>query len=503
MSNHSSRECLLEIQGISKTFPGVNALQNVHFSLRRGEVVALVGENGAGKSTLMKILTGVYRRDAHSGTILLDGRSVDYGEPMESKRDGIVMIFQELSLVMDITVAENVFLGSLPMRGKSCIVNRKELYRQCREILQEVGCDVSPKAIVRTLPIAQQQMIEIARASALGAKIVIFDEPTSSLTSKETELLFKNIERLKGKGVGIIYISHKMDEIFRISDRITVLRDGKISKNFITAETDINAVVSAMIGRSLTDFFHKNHAVKGEEVLRVEHLSSKGVFEDISFTIRKGEVVGLYGLVGAGRTEIAETIFGIRKKTSGDIYLHNKRLELKSSADAVRHNICLVPEDRKNQGLILRASCRDNIALAKLPRLASKLGFIPDKRLDEIYNLYHDKLGIASPSGAQRVLYLSGGNQQKIVIGKWLSLMPDLLILDEPTRGIDVGSKSEIHKLIASLAEQGMAVLVISSEMPEIIGISDRIITISNGYKTAELEAEEISEKNLIHAIHA
>lgn len=482
----SKRECLLKMKGVSKTFPGVNALKKVDFQLDRGEVVALVGENGAGKSTLMKILTGVYSKDAGDGTIIYDGREVEYKEPMDSKRDGIVMIFQELSLVQDVSVAENVFLGSLPLIGKTKIVDRKKLYARCREILYDIGCDVSPKAIVRTLPIAQQQMIEIARASALGAKIVIFDEPTSSLTSKETELLFKNIRSLKERGVGIIYISHKMDEIFRIADRITVLRDGQVSRNLMTAETNLEEVVSAMVGRSLTEFFHKNHAQKGEEVLRVEHLSLKGIFEDISFSIRRGEVVGLYGLVGAGRTEIVGTIFGIRKKTGGEIYLNGERLNCRSAADAVKKNICLVPEDRKNQGLILRASCRENIALAKLPRIANKFGFVNRKQLDEIYRVYQNRLAIASPGPDQSVLYLSGGNQQKIVIGKWLSLMPDLLILDEPTRGIDVGSKSEIHRLTANLAEQGMAILVISGEMPEIMGISDRIIAIANGRKTAE-----------------
>ena len=496
------QDMLLEIKHISKSFPGVKALQKVNLTLRRGEVLALVGENGAGKSTLMKILTGVYQRDSGEGDIVYDGKSVAYKGPQESKNDGIVMIFQELSLVMDVTVAENVYLGSLPYYGRSSIVNHKKLYADTKAILEESGCAVSPRAIVRTLPIAQQQMVEIARASALGAHIVIFDEPTSSLTAAETELLFQNIERLKARGVGIIYISHKMDEIFRISDRITVLRDGQNSCELVTGQTDMDQVVQAMIGRNLTDFFYKNKAQKGRETLRVEKLTLNGVFSDISFSVRKGEVVGLYGLVGAGRTEIVETIFGVREKSAGEIYLNGEKVHIRNSSDAVKHGICLVPENRKEQGLVLRASCRDNIGLAKLPQLTNTIGVVDDKEVDGLYESYRKKLQIASPSPNQKVLYLSGGNQQKIVIAKWLSLVPDLLILDEPTRGIDVGFKSEIHKLTAQLAEQGMAVIVISSEMPEIMGVSDRIITIANGKMTAELTGEEITEGNLIKAIH-
>ena len=492
---------VLEMKNISKTFPGVKALQNVNMKLNKGEVLALVGENGAGKSTLMKILTGVYQMDQGSGEIIYLGKNVAYKEPLESKRDGIVMIYQELSLVMDITVAENIFLGSLPYKGKTPIVDHKKLYADTKAILEENGCNVSPKAIVRTLPIAQQQMVEIARATALGANIVVFDEPTSSLTEAETQNLFANIERLKNKGVSIVYISHKMNELFQISDRITVLRDGKNSKDFVTANTDVNEVVESMIGRSLTEFFYKNNAEKTDEVLRVDNLSLAGVFSDISFAVRKGEVLGLYGLVGAGRTEIVETIFGIRNKTGGDIHFNGKPTKIKSSADAVRLGICLVSENRKEQGLVLRASCRDNIALAKLPWLKNSIGFIDSKEVSKLYDTYKETLSIASPSPDQRVLYLSGGNQQKVVIAKWLALVPDLLILDEPTRGIDVGSKSEIHKLTASLAEKGMAVIVISSEMPEIMGISDRIITIANGRKTAEFSGDDITESNLMNAI--
>lgn len=494
----SKNEFVLQMQNINKSFPGVKALNGACLDLHYGEVLALCGENGAGKSTLMKCLSGVYQPDPDSGEILYQGKPVRYTNPNDAKKDGIVLIFQELSLVMDLSVAENIYLGSLPMKHGR--VDWKKLYSDAQAVLDKLGCPASPKDVISTLPIAQQQMVEIARGIALGAKVLILDEPTSSLTEREKNYLFEIIRTLKAEGVGIVYISHKMDEIFEISDRVLVFRDGQPTGQFVTKEIGLDDIVQAMIGRTLDGYFHKCTAEPGEEVLRVENLSLRGVYKDISFHVRRREVVGFYGLVGAGRSEIMETIFGVRRPDAGDIYINGKKSSIRTSVDAVKNKIGFVTENRKEQGLVLDKSCRENIALAKLPWI-SKGGFVDDKATYDIYNEYHDKLRISSPSSEQQIVYLSGGNQQKVVIGKWLTTEPDLLILDEPTRGIDVGSKSEIHKLIADLAESGMAVIVISSEMPEIMGVSNRIYTIAQGLITGELTGDEITEENLIKAI--
>lgn len=496
MSN--TNEFVLEMKNINKTFPGVKALNGACLDLRYGEVLALCGENGAGKSTLMKCLSGVYQPDADSGEILYQGKAVHYNSPIEAKKDGIVLIFQELSLVMDLSVAENIYLGSLPMKHGR--VDWKKLNSDTQVVLDKLGCPASPKDTISSLPIAQQQMIEIARGIALGAKVLILDEPTSSLTEREKNYLFDIIRKLQSEGVGIVYISHKMDEIFEISDRVLVFRDGQPTGKFNTKEIVLDDIVQAMIGRTLDGYFHKCQAEPGEEVVRVEGLSLRGVYKDISFSVRRREVVGFYGLVGAGRSEIMETIFGVRKPDAGTIYMNGQKSNIRNSVDAVRNKIGFVTENRKEQGLVLDKSCRENIALAKLPWL-QKHGFVDEKVTYDIYNEYHDKMRISSPSSEQEIVYLSGGNQQKVVIGKWLTLAPDLLILDEPTRGIDVGSKSEIHKLIAELAESGMAVIVISSEMPEIMGVSNRIYTIAQGLITDEFAGDEITEENLIKAI--
>lgn len=494
----SKNEFVLQMKNINKTFPGVKALNGACLDLRYGEVLALCGENGAGKSTLMKCLSGVYQPDPDSGEILYQGKPVRYHSPIEAKNDGIVLIFQELSLVMDLSVAENIYLGSLPMkRGR---VDWKKLYADTQVVLDKLVCPASPKDAISSLPIAQQQMIEIARGIALGAKVLILDEPTSSLTEREKNYLFDIIRKLQSEGVGIVYISHKMDEIFEISNRVLVFRDGQPTGQFNTKDIVLDDIVQAMIGRTLDGYFHKCKAQPGEEVLRVEGLTLKGVYKDINFNVHRREVVGFYGLVGAGRSEIMETIFGVRKPDSGAIYMNGKLSTIRNSVDAVKNKIGFVTENRKEQGLVLDKSCRENISLAKLPWI-SKCGFVDERATHEIYKEYHDKMRISSPSSEQQIVYLSGGNQQKVVIGKWLTLEPDLLILDEPTRGIDVGSKSEIHKLIADLAESGMAVIVISSEMPEIMGVSNRIYTIAQGLITAEFQGDEITEENLIKAI--
>lgn len=493
-----SEDFILKMTNINKTFPGVKALNNAYLNLRPGEVLALCGENGAGKSTLMKILSGVYHADEGSGEIIYKGKPVRYSNPIEAKKEGIVLIFQELSLVMELSVAENMYLGSLPMKGKK--VDWKTLNADAQKVLDELECPAHPKDLISSLPIAQQQMIEIARGIALGANVLILDEPTSSLTEKEKASLFKNINRLKAQGVGMVYISHKMDEIFEISDRVLVMRDGQPTGEFDTKEIDLDVIVQSMIGRSLDNYYYKCKSNAKEEVLKVEQLSLQGYFKNISFSIHAGEVVGFYGLVGAGRTEIMETIFGIRKGDSGKVYLSGKELKVKTSVDAVKAKIGFVTENRKEQGLVLEQSCRENIALAKLPWI-SKFGFVDEKETHKIYAEYHDKMKISSPSSEQTVGNLSGGNQQKVVLGKWMAIGPKLLILDEPTRGIDIGSKSEIYKLIAEMAESGMAIIVISSEMPEVMGISNRVMTISQGILTGELTGEDISEERLMRSI--
>ena len=494
-----SNEYVLEMKNISKTFPGVKALDNAYLNLKYGEVLALCGENGAGKSTLMKVLSGVYHADPGSGEIIYQGKPVRYNSPIEAKNDGVVLIFQELSLVMELTVAENLYLGSLPKKGGR--IDWKKMNADAQKVLDELECPAKPTDVISSLPIAQQQMVEIARGIALGAKILVLDEPTSSLTEKEKDSLFKIINKLKTQGVGMVYISHKMDEIFEISDRVLVMRDGKPTGEFVTKDITLDDIVNCMIGRSLDNYYYKCKWNPKEEVLKVENLSLKGYFKDISFTVHAGEVVGFYGLVGAGRTEIMETIFGIRKADSGKIYLEGKEQKIHNSVDAVKAKIGFVTENRKEQGLVLGQSCRENMALAKLPMI-SKHGLVDNKETYNIYNFYHDKLSISSPSSETPVGNLSGGNQQKVVLGKWMTLGPKLLILDEPTRGIDVGSKSEIYKLIADMAEnEDMAVIVISSEMPEVMGISNRILTISQGNLTGELVGDEITEDSLMRAI--
>ena len=493
---NGTKEYLLQMKQIEKSFPGVKALNGAGIDVKYGEVVALCGENGAGKSTLMKCLYGSYRADA--GEILYRGKPVRFTDPEQAKEAGIILIFQELSLVMDLTVAENMFLGSQPKNGIK--LNWKKMNAAAQEVLNELHSEVKATDLIRNLPIAQQQMVEIARGIALGAQLLILDEPTSSLTEREKNNLFKVIRMLTAKGVGIIYISHKMDEIMEISDHVTVMRDGERTGDFETKDTDLDSIIKAMIGRTLDNYYTKCSARPGKEVLRVENLTVNGYFRNISFNVHEREVVGFYGLVGAGRTEIMETIFGVRKANGGKIFIDGKESAIRTSVDAVKARIALVTEHRKEQGLLLEKSCRENMALAKLPQI-SKGGFVNEGETKRIYEKYHKELQISSPSSEQNVVYLSGGNQQKVVLGKWLCMNPKLLILDEPTRGIDIGAKSEIHSLIARLAEEGMAVIVISSEMPEIIGISNRIYTIAQGRMTGELHGDEITELNLMRSI--
>ncbi|MDP3961971.1 MAG: sugar ABC transporter ATP-binding protein [Pseudorhodobacter sp.] len=488
---------VLRLEGIVKTFPGVRALDGVSFGVLPGEVHALMGENGAGKSTLMKVLGGVYQPD--EGQIVVNEARVQMSSPLDAKAKGIVFIHQELSLAEELSVAENIYLGELPRKSFGR-VDWEKLYDQTNEILERLRVGFNAKTRVGTLSIANQQMVEIARALTHDAKAVIFDEPTASLTDAEKVVLFDVIAGLKSDGVGIIYISHRMEEIFKITDRISVLRDGRYRGTLTTRDSNEDEVTQLMIGRSLDLSRHAVHHDLGSVALEVRGLTCGNLFRDINFEVRRGEVVGFYGLVGAGRTEIAETLFGLRNPSGGVILLDGQPTTIGSPADAIAKGISLVPEDRKGQGLVLGMNCKDNMTLPQVSDLTAG-PFVAEGAEVAIFNQYRDRLDIRTPGWKQLVGNLSGGNQQKIVIGKWLSMHPNILIVDEPTRGIDVGSKSEIHNLIRDLAAQGYAVIVISSEMPEVLHVSDRIIAMYGGRIMRTFTSDEVTEDNLIQAI--
>ncbi len=487
----------LRLDGIVKTFPGVRALDGVSLTVMPGEVHALMGENGAGKSTLMKVLGGIHQ--PNEGTIHIGEVPVVMTNPLQAKGRGVVFIHQELSLADELSVAENVYLGELP-RKRFGRVDWATLYDRTDRILARLKVGFDARTLVGDLSIANKQMVEIARALTVDAKVVIFDEPTASLTDAEKVVLFEVIADLRSQGVGIVYISHRMEEIFRITDRISVLRDGQYRGTLETRETTEEEVTQLMIGRALDLSRNEEHAEIGEVAIEVRGLSCGKLYSDVSFAVRRGEVVGFYGLVGAGRTEIAETLFGLRSPSAGEILLDGAPVRIDSPADAIARGISLVPEDRKAQGLVLGMNCRDNMTLPQVGDLTAGF-FVSDGAEIAIFDQYRDKLDIRTPGWRQTVGNLSGGNQQKIVIGKWLSMHPNVLIVDEPTRGIDVGSKSEIHKLIRDLARQGYAVIVISSEMPEVLHVSDRIVAMFQGRIMRTFTSEEVSEDSLVQAI--
>ena len=495
-----NKKAVLTLTNITKTFPAVVALSNVNLSIYSGEVHALMGENGAGKSTLMKVLAGTHQ--PNEGDIHLEGEKVVMASPLAAKLKGVVLVHQELSLAPDLSVAENIFLGSLPTKlfGR---VDWDKLFEDTDHILTRLKCNFKSKTLVGKLPIAKKQMVEIARALVFTPKVVVFDEPTASLSDTEKVVLFDVINELRNQDVAIVYISHRMDEIFHLSDRVSVLRDGEYRDTLFTADTNEDQVTQLMIGRSLDNKAGQEKCETGETRLEVKNLTIPSLFEDISFKLRAGEVVGMYGLIGAGRTEIAETLFGLREASSGDILLNGEKVEISAPQDAIAKGLALVPENRKEQGLVLGMNCKDNTTMPQLSNVSSLLGWLDSKQELEIYNKYEKMLEIKTPHWSQKVGNLSGGNQQKIVIGKWLSTNPQVLILDEPTRGIDVGSKAEIHRLIRELAKSGYAVLVISSEMPEVIGVSDRVIALYDGRITAEFDGATLTEDQLVQAITA
>lgn len=490
-------EYLLEMKGISKSFPGVKVLDNVQLHLSGGELLALMGENGAGKSTLMKILGGIYERD--SGTIIVKGAVQEKMTPDLASKLGIAIIHQELNLIPHLSVMENIFLGREFTYGKTGFVNWRKMRQEAKYWLDQLNIRLDPDTLVGELSVGQQQMIEIAKALSMQADILVLDEPTAALTNREIEALFQVIASLKEKGVGMIYISHRMEEIFQVSDRITVLRDGQYVGTVKTARTNMDELVKMMVGREITDRFPKIEIAQGAERLRVENLSVKGKLKGISFSVKSGEIVGVAGLMGAGRTEMAKAIFGLEHVQEGQIYVDSQPVRIRRPIDAIRAGIALVTEDRKEEGLVLSLPVRENISLPNL-RKVSSLGVLQPKAEQALSNETIQRLLIKTAGGEQIVGSLSGGNQQKVVIGKWLATQPKILILDEPTRGVDIGAKKEIYDIMNALAQSGVAILMISSELPEVLGMSDRILVMHEGRMTGEFSREEATQELIMHA---
>ncbi|RIV18726.1 sugar ABC transporter ATP-binding protein [Fibrisoma montanum] len=496
----SDRDYLLTIRGLTKTFSGVKALDNVELTVREGEVHALMGENGAGKSTLMKILMGLLSPD--SGEITLEGQALKNGSVNEAMKRGIAMIHQEIMAVPELTVAQNIFLGRETTGGLFGWLNDNRLNQQAKQLLDQIGVSIRPDTQMKYLSVAEMQMVEIARAISNDARVIIMDEPTSALSDKEVTTLFGIIRDLKQKGVAIIYISHKMDEIFTIADTITVLRDGQYIGTRPAAKLDIDTLIAMMVGRQLDSLFPESTIRTGKEVLAVRQLSRAGVFSDVSFTVHEGEVLGIAGLMGAGRTEIARAIFGLDRISSGEIRIKGQPVTIRSPQDAIQHGIGYVSEDRKGWGFVPRLSVKQNITLASLQTYASGL-LIREKSETEAATKLIADLRIKTAGPDQEVMYLSGGNQQKVVIAKVLLASPDVIILDEPTRGIDIGAKAEIYKLINQLKANGIAIVIISSELPEILGLSDRILVLTKGKQTAMLSREEATQETIMaYAMH-
>ncbi len=484
---------LLKMENIEKSFPGVHALNKCKLELVKGEIHALVGENGAGKSTLMKILTGIHSVD--SGAIYLNGEQVSFKTPKDAQVAGISMVHQELNLMNHLTIAQNIFIGR---ESKGLMVNDKTINQRAEELFKRLNIKLNPEEKVGNLSVSHQQMVEIAKAISYDAQIIIFDEPTSSLTELEIEELFKIITELRDSGVSMVYISHRMDEIKRISDRVTVMRDGEYIGTLGSEEIDIEKIIHMMVGRVTYEAHKQMSAVEAGApvVLRVENMRSKDV-KGVSFELYKGEILGFAGLVGAGRTELARLIFGADKKISGDVYLNGKKVQINSPYDAVKHGIGYLSEDRKRYGLALGMTIANNIVMPNLDEYISA-GIINEKKIEEVSSDAVKQINIKTPSIKQLVKNLSGGNQQKVIIAKWFLRDCDILIFDEPTRGIDVGAKSEIYKIMNALAESGKSIIMISSELPELLRMSDRIMVMCEGAHTATLSINEVDQQKIM-----
>ena len=487
---------ILQMEGIRKSFGKVEVLHNINFNVERGKVTALVGENGAGKSTLMKIMMGEYQPD--SGRIILEGKEVHFQNPNHGLAHGISMIFQEMSPFPDLTVAQNIYLGREPK--KLCFLKNKEQNAMARELLDSMDIRIPTDVLVKTLSVAEIQLLEIAKAISWNSKVVVMDEPTSALTDREVVILFDVIDKLKKAGVGIVYITHKLEEIPQIADNICVLRDGVIISNRSMADYDQKTIISEMVGRPLNQIYPTTDKQIGEPIFQVMNLERGKVFRDVSFEVRRGEILGFAGMVGAGRTEIVEALFGITKATKGKILYLGEEVKIASPKDGVRNRFALVPEDRARCGLNLRGSVLSNVCLTIFDKLG-RLGLASKKREDSESEEVIQRMKVKINSTQQLVSSLSGGNQQKIVVAKWLLTEPDVVFLDEPTRGIDVGAKYEIYQLIQELAKAGKAVIVISSEMPELLGICDRILVLKDGRIVSEMTVEDASQEKIMEAI--
>ncbi|HHV31608.1 sugar ABC transporter ATP-binding protein [Caproiciproducens sp. LBM24188] len=489
-------DVILTMKGIDKRFPGVQALSGVNLEIRKGEVLALMGENGAGKSTLMKVLTGIYKKDA--GTITYEGREVEYNNPREAQEDGIVIVHQELNMMGHLTVAQNIFIGREPKNG--FLIDDAKMNSDTRKLFQQLNIDINPKETMSKLTVGKQQMCEIAKAISHKAKVIIFDEPSAALTESEIEQLFKIIRNLRDQQLGIVYISHRMDEIKKITDRVTVMRDGCYVGTLITKDCTKDDIINMMVGRVIYETPKTESHVPPDApvVLKVEHLNAGRMVQDVSFELHKGEILGFSGLMGAGRTEMARALFGADPKDSGDIYIKGEKVEIHTPEDAVRHGIGYLSEDRKRFGIVLKKSITENATLTCLPRYCKGV-FIDKNKEKQVTKQYVDTLRIKTPGIDQLVMNLSGGNQQKVVIEKWLIGDSDILIFDEPTRGIDVGAKQEIYELMNRLVDEGKSIIMISSEMAEITRMSDRIIVMCEGRITGELDIKETSQEQIMH----
>lgn len=490
------RAPLLRITHLSKSFPGVQALDDVDFEVYPGEVLGLLGENGAGKSTLIKILSGVYNKDA--GTIGFRGQPVEIHDPHHAQALGITTIYQELALVPQLSVAENIFLNREPRRVRAAgLVDFARIKREAEAILADLGVDLPGNKKVQELPVAAQQMVEIAKAVSRNASLILMDEPTSALSSKEVETLLNLMRRLQQKGVAVVFVSHRLDEVLQVVDRIIIMRDGHRAGELTAAEASEEKIIRLMVGREV-GLFPKQAAQIGEPLLQVRNLSGANGVRDVSLTVRAGEIVGLAGLIGAGRTEVARLICGADPLSAGEIRIQGKPVKIRNPGDAVKHGLGWIPEDRKNQGLVLGMNVAQNTTLAIVKRISNAVGAVRAHSEQEIAEHYVDALEIVTPSVSQKVGNLSGGNQQKVVLAKWLSAKPRVLIMDEPTRGIDVGAKAEFHARMSELAQQGIGILMISSELPEIIGMSDRVIVMCQGRVTGEFDRAHLSQEAIM-----
>ena len=487
-------EYIVELENICKSFPGVKALDNVHFHLKAGEVMALLGENGAGKSTLMKVLSGVHNKD--SGTIRIFGQEVDNMNPKRAQELGVAIIHQELNMCQHLTVAENMFLGRERRRGLK--LSQKEMNAEAARVLKSLDIDLDPTTMVGSLQVSKQQMVEIAKALSTNARILIMDEPTSALTSKEIDELFRIIRRLRAEGKGIVYISHRLEELQHIVDRVTIMRDGRYITEGNFADMDMSYIIANMVGREIKEKFPRVHCEKGKKIFEVKHLNAGRMVRDVSFESYEGEILGFAGLMGAGRTETTRAIFGVDPKESGEIWLDGREIKIKNPMDAIRQGVVLAPEDRKKDGLCTKLSIRSNIELPNLDIACNKLGVVNRKKVTEMVQTAKKNFSIKMPNDEIDAGSLSGGNQQKVVVGKWLARESRVVIFDEPTRGIDVAAKVEIYNLMNDLKKQGISVIFVSSEMPEVLGIADRIIVMCDGRITGEMMVQDATQEKIL-----